>query len=137
MLRNVREADDADVHRRAAAKIYFNYMARVMGAAFARRRESGVIRRFVRKAEGNGAELVSTPRLSVLVGTDATTSRTHGLGLEWQPDRRELIGIATFLNEMTYGVRLGHNPTDEGAGPSSLHFVDPQSHQISVAGKGV
>jgi len=126
-----------DVHRRAASKICFNYMAKVMGAAFARRREFDVIRRFIRHGEGNGAELVSVQQLSVLVGADATTSRTHGLGFEWQEDRQELIGIATFFNEMTYGVRLGHNPADEWEGLSSLHFFDPQSRQISVAGKGV
>lgn len=42
----------ADVHRRAAAKVCFNYLAKVMGAVFARRLEFDVIRRFIRYGEG-------------------------------------------------------------------------------------
>jgi hypothetical protein len=126
-----------DAHRRAAAKICFNYMARVMGADFARRSEFDDMRGFIRHAQGDGASLVSVQRASVLVGADAETSRTHGIGFEWMPDRKELIGIATFFNEMTYGVRLGHNPTDEWAGASSFHFFDPTTREIKVAEKGV
>ncbi len=125
-----------DDHRRAAAKICFNYMAKVMGAGFARRPEFDVIRRFIRYGEGNGSELVSVQRASVLVGEGAEASRTHGLGFEWMPERRELIGIVTFFNEMTYGVRLGHNPTDEWAQVASLHFFDPIGREIKIAAKG-
>ena len=126
-----------DDHRRAAAKICFNYLAKVMGADFARRSEFDHVRRFIRYGGGNGSHLVSVQRMSVLVGTDAQRSRTHGMGFEWMPDRRELVGIATFFNEMTYGVRLGHNPTDEWVGFSSLHFFDPTTREIRVAEKGL
>ena len=126
-----------DDHRRAASKICFNYMAKVMGPEFARRQEFDVIRRFIRYGAGNGAELVSVQRASVLIGQGAGTSRTHGIGFEWIPQRQELVGMSTFFNEMTYGVRLGHNPTQEWAALSSIHFFDPQNHEISVARKGV
>jgi hypothetical protein len=126
-----------DAHRGAAAKICFNYLAKVMGRSFAQRPEFDVIRRFIRYGEGNGFQLVSVQRQSVLVGEGAKTSRAHGVGFEWMPQRQELVGIATFFNEMTYGVRLGHNPTDEWAALSSLHFFDATTREIRPAGKGM
>ena len=75
---------------------------------------------------------MSVHRGSILAGPQAATSRTHAIGLEWMPERQELMGIATFFNEMTYGVRLGHNPTAEWSGLCSGHSFDPRLRRIAT-----
>ena len=88
------------------------------------------IRRFIRYGEGIGAELVSVQRASVLVGPEAATSRTHGMGFA---ERQELVGIATFFNEMTPACDWVTTTTAEWVGLSSIHFFDPTTKEIKVA----
>src|ERR1041385_1765157 len=68
--------------RRAAAKISFNYLAKVLGGDVARRIDFDRIRDFIR----HGTEprpLVSAQRGSVLVGLSAEATRTHACSLGW------------------------------------------------------
>jgi hypothetical protein len=120
------------VLRRAAAKITFNYAAKVFGAETIRNPAFDQLRRFVRYGE-EPVQIVTAKRQSVLVGPEAATSKTHACGLQWVHDRREVIGIVTLFNYVTYWVRMCGSDTDEFAGISSRHFFDPTSRTISEA----
>jgi hypothetical protein len=115
--------------RRAAAKIAFNYAAKVLGPAVVRRIEFDAIREFIR----NGTEpqpLVSARCWSPLVGPGADTSQTHSCGIGWLPGQRDLIGIVCLFNQITYGVRLCHSETDEWTKVGCQHLFDPFSKEI-------
>jgi hypothetical protein len=61
------------------------------------------------------------------------TSKTHACGLRWVPERREVIGVVTLFNYVTYWVRMCGTDTEEWAGISFRHFFDPISCTISEA----
>ncbi len=120
------------VLRRAAAKIAFNYAAKVLGADTMRRPEFDPLRRFVRYGE-EPLQMVTAKRLSVLVGPNAETSKTHGCALRWIPERREVIAVVTLFNYVTYWIRMCGSDTEEWAGISVHHFFDPIRRTISEA----
>jgi hypothetical protein len=120
------------VLRRAAAKIAFNYAAKVLGADTIRRPEFDPLRRFVRYGEER-LQMVTAKRMSILVGPNAETSKTHACGLRWVPERREVIGVVSLFNYVTYWVRMCGSDSDECAGISFRHFFDPISRTISEA----
>ena len=116
---------------RSAAKIAFNYAAKVLGADAVRRTEFDAARRFVRYGEVPDVGKIATARHgSLLVGTAAAGSRTHACAVGWVPEQRQLIAIVTLFNEMTYVLRLCDHAADEFAGVSFQHAFDPISRQI-------
>jgi hypothetical protein len=119
--------------RRAAAKIGFNDAAKVLGAPIVRRPDFDPVRRFVRLGEEQ-EPLVSANRLSILVGPDAATTKTHTCGLGWNAERRELIGVVGLFNEVTYGIRMCPGESEEWSSVASRHLFDPITHSISECG---
>ena len=89
--------------RRAAAKIAFNYAARVLGGDVMRRSDFDAIREFVR----NGIEpypMVAAQDVSILVGPEAANTQTHAVGIAWAAEKRLLAGAVSLFNKVTYGV---------------------------------
>lgn len=119
--------------RRAAAKIGFNYLAKALGPEVARRFDFDAIRRFIRHGE-EPEQLVTAQRRSVLIGPDSESSQTHACMFGWDSSRRELIGVVTFFNHMTYGIRLCSSETDEWVGVESAHLFDPVARKIQAIG---
>lgn len=116
--------------RRAAAKIGFNYAAKVLGCAVMMRNDFEPIRRFIRHGE-EPQKLVSAQDWSPLVGESAATSNAHVCALGWEPTRSELIGLVCLFNRITYGIRLARSSTNEWAGVSRRHLFDPVRRSIS------
>lgn len=119
------------VLRRAAAKIGFNYLASVLGARTANRPDFDSIRAFIRHGE-EPEPLVSAQELSILTGPEAESSQTHACAFAWEPSRKELIGVVTLFNRVTYGIRLCHSSSDEWIGISATHSFNPIARTISV-----
>jgi hypothetical protein len=116
--------------RRAAAKIVFNYAAKVLGSHVVRRPEFATIRDFIR----HGTEpwqIVFVHDGSILVGPDASTSRTHTCGIGWLAEKRCLIGLVSFFNKITYGAVLLRADSDEWVNVSNRHLFDPFERTIS------
>ena len=116
--------------RRAAAKIAFNYAAKVLGGDVMRRRDFDAIREFVR----NGIEpypMVEAQDLSILVGPEATNSQTHAVGIAWVAEKRFLAGMVSFFNKVTYGVLLCHSDSDEWVKVEHRHLFDPFTRTIT------
>lgn len=118
--------------RRAAAKIGFNYLAWNLGADVARRSDFDAIRRFIRHGE-EPEQLVTAQHASVLTGPDAGMSQTHACAFGWEPSRRELIGVVSLFNRVTYGIRLCASETNEWANVSAQHLFDPIARTITAA----
>lgn len=116
--------------RRAAAKIAFNYATKVLGPEVMRRPDFDVVRRFVRFGE-EPETLVTAQRISILVGAEAETTRTHVCGLGWLAQRRELIAIVSLFNQVTYGIRMCQSESDEWTSVSSQHLFDPIRRTIT------
>ena len=116
--------------RRAAAKIAFNYAAKVLGPEVMRRPDFDAVRRFVRFGE-EAETLVTAQRISILVGPEAETTRTHACGLGWLAPRRELIAIVSLFNQVTYGIRMCRSESNEWASVTSQHLFDPIKHTIT------
>ena len=118
------------VLRRAAAKIIFNYAAKVLGCGSIRHPDFDALRQFVRFGE-EPEPLVCVTRISILVGQEAATSRAHACGLEWIPDRRELRGVVSLFNEITYGIRICRSELRTWSQVASRHLFDPVKHTIT------
>lgn len=116
--------------RRAAAKIAFNYATKVLGPETMRRGDFDVVRRFVRFGE-EPETLVTAQRISILVGAEAATTKTHACGLGWLDHSRELIAIVSLFNQVTYGCRMCKSESDEWATVSSQHLFDPIKRTIA------
>jgi hypothetical protein len=116
--------------RRAAAKIGFNYAAKVLGCAVMMRNDFELIGRFIRHGE-EPQQLVSAQDWSPLVGQSAASSNAHVCALGWEPARCELIGLVCLFNRVTYGIRLAHSATNEWAGVSFRHLFDAVTRSIS------
>ncbi len=116
--------------RRAAAKIGFNYAAKMLGCAVMMRNDFELIRRFIRHGE-EPQPLVSAQDWSPLVGQSAATSNAHVCAVGWEPARFELIGLVCLFNRVTYGIRLAHSVTNEWSGVSFRHLFDAVTHSIS------
>ena len=121
------DVDDTIV--RAACKVGFNYTAKVLGCATVRRDGFDAARRFVRYGEAP-VRVATVQQLSVLVGPDAESSRTHACGLGW--DRGYLVVMVSLFNEVTYGLRLCAAEPNEFV--TARHFFDPLTRTISEAG---
>jgi hypothetical protein len=118
--------------RRAVAKIAFNYAAKILGRETVRRPEFDAIRQFIRQGD-EPLEMVSAQQASILIGPNAATTKTHCFGLGWVPERRELIGLVSLFNYLSYGIRMCSSETDEWASVNSRHFFDPISRRIDEA----
>ena len=116
--------------RRAAAKIGFNYLARVLGGDRVRQAPFDTIRRFVRHGE-EPEPLVSAQEGSILIGPDAVGSLAHVCAFGWEPARGELIGIVSLFNRVTYGLRLCRGDSPEWQDVWARHVFDPISRRIS------
>ena len=116
--------------RRAAAKIAFNYAAKVLGPGVMRRPDFDAVRRFVRFGEERET-LVTAQRISILVGAEAETTRTHVCGLGWVAPRRELNAIVSLFNQVTYGIRMCRSESNEWASVTSQHLFDPIKRTIT------
>ena len=116
--------------RRAAAKIAFNYAARVLGGDVMRRSDFDAIREFIR----NGIEpypMVAAQDRSILVGPEAANSQTHAVGIGWVAEKRLLAGMVSLFNKVTYGVLLCHSGSDEWVKVEHRHLFDPFARTIS------
>ena len=120
----------ATPHRRAAAKIVFNYAAKVLGPATVRRSEFDATRKFVRLGL-ESTTVVAPSETQILMGPDADVTRTHACGISWVEEQQQLVGVLRLFNRVTYGVRLCESAHEEWAGVSFLHFFDPVSHRIT------
>jgi hypothetical protein len=78
--------------------------------------------------------LVSAQRISILVGPEAATTRTHTCGLGWDSPRQQLVCIVSLFNEITYGIRLCRSESDEWSSLQSRHLFDPFTRCISAIG---
>jgi hypothetical protein len=116
--------------RRAVAKIAFNYAAKVLGPEAMRRADFDVIRRFVRFGD-ESETLVTAQRISILVGTEAATTKTHACGLGWLEQSRDLVAIVSLFNQITYGCRMCKSESDEWATVGSQHLFDPIKRTIT------
>jgi hypothetical protein len=116
--------------RRAAAKIAFNYATKVLDADVMRKPDFDAVRRFVRYGE-EPETIVTAQRLSILVGPEAATTKTHACRLGCIGEKRSLIGLVSLFNEVTYAVRMCHSRNDEWASISSQHLFDPISRHIT------
>ncbi len=116
--------------RRAAGKIAFNYAAKILGPDAMRRRAFDPLRQFVRYDQ-EPVPLVSAKHLSVLEGPEASTTRTHICGLQWLSSDRQLAGIVSLFNEVTYGITMCRSESDEWATVVSGHLFDPMTHRIT------
>lgn len=108
---------------RAAAKIGFNYAAKILGATTIRRPEFDQARRFVRYGE-TCEQIARAWHGSILVGPEAATARVHTCGLGWDSNQQQLIALISLFNELTYGVRLCRG-TGEWATVDARHVFDP------------
>ena len=116
--------------RRAAAKIAFNYAARVLGGDVMRRSDFDAIREFVR----NGIEpypMVTAQDLSIVVGPEAANLQTHAVGIAWVAEKRLLGGMVSLFSKVIYGVRLCHSDSDEWVRVEHRHLFDPFARTIS------
>jgi hypothetical protein len=118
--------------RRAAAKIMFNYAAKVLGCSAVRHSDFHAIRNFVRYGEEQ-EPLVCVSRVSILAGAEAATSRTHALGMQWSSEKKELLGLLSFFNEITYGVRICRSSGKDWTTVDVRHFFDPVKRSIAEA----
>ena len=116
--------------QRAAAKIAFNYAATVLSPEVVRRPDFDAVRRFIRLGEEPEA-LVTAERTSILMGSEAETTKTHACGLGWVEQRRELIAVVSFFNQITYRIRMCGSESNEWASVSSRHLFDPIKHTIT------
>ena len=117
---------------RAAAKIAFNYAAKVLGAATVRRPEFDAARRFVRYGEAP-EPIAQAQQQSILLGPGATTARVHACGIGWDAPRRQLEGVVSLFNEITYRLRLCRSESDEWSQVASRHIFDPTTRNITQA----
>jgi hypothetical protein len=117
-------------HRRAAAKIVFNYTAKVLGCATVRRSEFNPVRKFVRLGE-EPLPVVIPSETPILVGEGADSTQTHACGIGWVEQRRQLVGALRLFNRVTCGVVLCEPPHGEWVGVSFQHLFDPVSRRIS------
>ena len=101
----------------------------VLGPETMRRADFDVIRRFVRFGE-EPETLVTAQRISILVGTEAATTKTHACGLGWLEHSRELIAIVSLFNQITYGCGMCKSESNEWATVSSQHLFDPIKRTI-------
>jgi hypothetical protein len=117
------------IHRRAAAKIVFNYAAKMMGDATVRLSAFDHVRTFVRHG-GEPLPIVVVREQGNLVGVDAHTTAAHSCGIEWVEQQQRLVGLVCLFNRVRYGVRLCDSKQDEWVGLKSHHVFDPVSHVI-------
>lgn len=116
--------------RRAIAKIAFNYAAKVLGPETMRRADFDMIRRFIRLGE-EPETLVNARRISILVGSEAGTTKTHACGLGWLEHTNELVAIVSLFNQMTYGCKMCKSESGEWATVGSQHCFDPIKRTIA------
>jgi hypothetical protein len=115
--------------RRAAAKIVFNYSAKVLGPEVMRRSDFDAVRRFVRFGE-EPVPLVAANQFSILVGPEAATTWTHACGLAWVASRGELVGLVSLFNRVTYGVTMCTSESDERISVDFRHLFHAFDRQI-------
>ncbi len=118
--------------RRAAAKIAFNYAAKVLGGAVVRRNDFDEIRAFIRHGT-ESQPMVSAQNQSILVGPEAALSQIHAVGIGWLAEKNCLVGVVSLFNTITYGVRLCHSASTQWAHVASRHFFDPFTRTITEA----
>jgi hypothetical protein len=98
-----------DVSRRLVAKIAFNYLTHVRGAAFSLKPDFNPIRRFIRYGEGRGADFVrplSWPFLREEQETNGfRESDDHLVAIEEDRDR-SLVGHVSLFNMIHNEIRL-------------------------------
>lgn len=113
---------------RAACKIGFNYAARIIGCEVVKSTRFDGARRFVRYGE-EPVRMATAQQLSILVGSDAESSKIHACGLGW--NNGFLVVVVSLFNELTYGLRLCEASPTEFA--RAQHFFDPWTRRISEA----
>jgi len=93
---------------RAVCKIAFNYMTKTQGAELALRSEFDATRRYVRYGEGKGGAFLTFDADTRFRNAAGQTRRKteHALMLDWNGNRRELIGRVHLFGETRYAVRL-------------------------------
>ncbi len=92
---------------RAVAKIAFNYLAKMQGAAFALQAGFDPVRRFVRDGDGEAVGFVQPhvgPGVGGMQGKPAP--RCHSVSLYWDQDRRAILSGVSPFNALAYVVRL-------------------------------
>jgi hypothetical protein len=88
------------------------------------------VRRFVRFGE-EPETIVTAQGISILVGSEAETTKTHVCGLGWLAQERRLIAIVSLFNQVTYGIKLCEGNSEEWAAISAQHLFDPINRRIT------
>ena len=116
---------------RAAAKIAFNYAAKVLGAETVRRSEFNQIREFINTGAEAGQPVIAR-RGSPLVGIGAAQSHVHSCGIRWTPEHHSLVGLVCLFNEVMYGIPMFITGADEWQDIGMQHTFDPFSKKITA-----
>jgi len=92
---------------RAIAKIAFDYLAKMQGAAFALRGEFDAVRRFIREGEGKRLEFVHTLDAPIVKDKrGGPPPAWHFITLYWDGRREAILVQVALFNQFAYHVRL-------------------------------
>ncbi|MGH7612492.1 MAG: HNH endonuclease [Gemmatimonadales bacterium] len=111
---------------RAVAKIAFNYLTKVHGAALALRPEFDAVRQFVRYDQGKPPDFVdfrTAPVLRDFSGKELPP-RGHLLTVGWDKNGKDILARVSPFQYMMYIVRLGVNYTGKLDPEDSAHLYD-------------
>jgi HNH endonuclease len=115
---------------RGIAKIGFNYMAKVCGAAFAWNPDFHVIRQFIRYGELPPGELGDTikPSNRPLFANDTLHRRRFGhiLCLQWDITRRHVLAEVSLFNSLMWTMILARDFSGLFREIKHCHFYDIQ-----------
>jgi hypothetical protein len=115
---------------RGIAKIGFNYMAKICGAAFAWHPDFHVIRQFIRHGELPPGQLGDTikPANRPLFANDTLHHRRFGhiLCLQWDITRRHVLAKVSLFNSLTWTMILARDFSGLFREIKQSHFYDIQ-----------
>jgi hypothetical protein len=119
---------------RGIAKIGFNYMAKMCGAAFAWNEDFNTIRQFIRYNELPPGELRETiePSNRPLLADDDVNRRRFGhiLYLEWDITRKHVLARVSLFNSILWTIMLAKNFSGIFREIKSCHIYDIQNRVV-------
>jgi hypothetical protein len=120
---------------RAIAKIAFNHLAKIYGAAFVLRAEFSAVRRFIRDGEGHPPDFVQFQPAPVLRDSRGreVPPKGHLLVARWSDVGKDIRVMVSPFQHVSYVVRLARDFDEPQRQIDSVYLYDLGTRQASKA----
>jgi len=97
---------------RCIAKISFNYLAKIASIDFVVKQDFNPVRSYIRYGTESGYQVVKISRTPILANDGPRSQRQtngHLITAGWSPDNRDIVGLVSLFNQVTYQITLSKN----------------------------